>query len=106
MPLYKTGGAGMGAKAKAPAARSAPKAKPTPKSAPKKAAKTDTGNPARKMSVSASPENRTIEIRQIDNGYVVRESWREKCKDCKDGPEYDYKSKETFTKTPPKIMAE
>lgn len=107
MPLVNSKGGGFGAKAKAkaPASRSGGKAKPTPKAVPKKATRADSVSDVRKVDVSTSPKEKTVEIRQIENGYVVRESWREKTKG-KDGPSYDYKSKETFTKTPPKIIAE
>lgn len=106
MPLVSKGGGGFGGKSKAPVARSAAKSKPTPKPEPKKATKADAGASVRKVEVSASPKERTVEIRQIDNGYVVRESWREPIKGKGGMVDYNYKSKETFTKTPPKIMAE
>lgn len=107
MPLVSKNGGGFGAKAKAkaPVSRSGGKAKPTTKAAPKKDTKGETGASFRKVDVSTSPKEKTVEIRQIENGYVVRESWREKT-NSKDGPSYDYKSKETFTKTPPKIVAD
>ena len=91
--------------------KSAPKGGPS-KAAPSRPAQKAPAKPARssgntRVEVSGPPKERTIEIRQIENGYVVRESWREKSKNPgKYGPETEYKSKETFTKSPPKITAE
>lgn len=64
-------------------------AKPTPST------KILASRPARSMGIM-EPESRSVEVRQITNGFLIRESV------CKDG---DYKSQETFSATKPNLEA-
>lgn len=67
-----------------------------PNSSPAAAKKKSSSKKAATPAVSrALPKSRSVDIRQIDNGWVIRESWT----DAKG----EYQTRERFSPTEPKV---